>query len=210
MGGDAAHGAAHGSMGHGEVMGSGTNQGSLYEWEDLGVLIPTHLMLFSIAASLFTAVVLRNHASLTEGKSQALLAQLYTSNIALTVLSPAVGPTTYSLRPRLSQTSSKSRLYITLHNAILSNPFSLTVLVFAAALAAASILIPAQQLAPLDKVVALFQSIAMFYIAYPAAVATGKTLLQTAPSSGGTGMAGLKRAIEEVSKLIGYYVALLA
>ena len=68
-------------------------------------------------------------------------------------------------------------------------------------LAAASLLIPAQQLAPLDKVVALLQSIAMFYIAYPAAVATGRVLLQTAPATaemGGGEMNALRRAIEEV------------
>lgn len=63
-------------------------------------------------------------------------------------------------------------------------------------------LIPAQQLAPLDKVVALLESIAMFYIAYPAAVATGKVLLQTAPPVADFGageMNALRRALDEVS-----------
>ncbi|GAA5946896.1 hypothetical protein JCM3775_004171, partial [Rhodotorula graminis] len=39
------------------------------------------------------------------------------------------------------------------------------------------------QLAPLDKVVALLESAAMFYVAQPAASATGHVLLQTSPGS---------------------------
>lgn len=89
-----------------------------------------------------------------------------------------------------------------IHNSILCNPFTLTVLIFASTLSISSLLIPAQQLAPLDKVVALLESIAMFYIAYPAAVTTGKVLLQTAPPGIETldgDMGRLKRVIEEVS-----------
>ena len=58
------------------------------------------------------------------------------------------------------------------------------------------------QLAPLDKVVALLQSIAMFYVAYPAAVATGQILLQTSPPAdeGGTQMRSLMSAIQDVSR----------
>ena len=115
----------------------------------------------------------------------------------------AVGSTTYSLRSRKPAGPNKSRLATTLHNALLANPFSLTVLAFAFALASASLLIPAQQLAPLDKVVALLESIAMFYIAYPAAVATGKVLLQTAPPVADFGAGetnALRRALDEVSQ----------
>jgi hypothetical protein len=148
-------------------------------------MIPTHLLLLSIAACIFTALAAKNHASLTE----------------------AVGPSTYSLRPRISTSSSKSRIATAIHNGILSNPFTLTVLVFATTLAMSSLLIPAQQLAPLDKVVALMESIAMFYVAYPAAVATGKVLLQTAPPGTDTlegDMGKLKRVIEEVGLKIPY------
>ncbi|CAD6565477.1 MAG: hypothetical protein CYPHOPRED_005652 [Cyphobasidiales sp. Tagirdzhanova-0007] len=180
--GDAMHGASHGSMGHGQHMGAESSSGgNVFEWEETGVFIPTRLLTFSIAACLFTAIALQNHSSMTE----------------------AVGPQTYSLRPRLALNSGKSRLYRLAHNALLSNPFSLTVVVFSATLAAASLLIPAQQLAPLDKVVALLESIAMFYVAYPAAVCTGKVLLQTAPlhsegiSSTGD-MANLRRALEDI------------
>lgn len=54
-------------------------------------------------------------------------------------------------------------------------------------------------MAPLDKVVALLESIAMFYIAYPAAEATGKILLQTAPSLEASAMTLMNRGIRNVS-----------
>ena len=162
------------------------------------VSIPTHLLIFSILTCLYTAVVLQNHASLTEGRQGAPFVHVTADDLRI-----AVGSTTYSLRPRKSAGPNKSRLATTLHNALLANPFSLTVLAFAFALASASLIIPAQQLAPLDKVVALLESIAMFYIAYPAAVATGKVLLQTAPPVADFGAGetnALRRALDEVSQ----------
>lgn len=118
-----------------------------------------------------------------------------------TVAHSAVGPSTYSLRPRMPNNNPKTRISTLINNSIFSNPFTLTVMVFSSSLAIASLLIPAQQLAPLDKVVALLQSIAMFYIAYPAAIATGKALLQTAPPTYeyGGAMNNLRRVLEEVS-----------
>lgn len=144
------------------------------------VLIPTQLLVFATLASIFLAIAAKNHSALTE----------------------AVGPATYSLPSRIGISGSKSRVMASLHNSIISNPFTLTVIIFASTLTISSILIPAQQLAPLDKVVALLESIAMFYIAYPAAVTTGKVLLQTAPPGIETldgDMGRLKRVMEEVS-----------
>jgi hypothetical protein len=60
----------------------------------------------------------------------------------------------------------------------------------------ASLTIPGVQLAPLDKVLALLESIAMFYIAYPAAEATGKVLLQTAPPADAATMTALTRTLD--------------
>ena len=155
--------------------------------------------MLSIAACLFTAIALQNHSSLTEGEA----GHCTTFTTAENALRAAVGPQTYSLRPRTSFDKTKSLLLSRIQNSLLSNPFSLTVLAFSVALAAASLLIPAQQLAPLDKVVALLQSIAMFYVAYPAAVCTGKVLLQTAPQSHDSmysfgALAKLRNALEEI------------
>lgn len=80
LSGDASHGAAHGSFGHGEMMstgGSNTSSGTAFEWEDLGVLIPTKLLVASMSACLFAAVALQNHASLTEGASPFRLTSKY-------------------------------------------------------------------------------------------------------------------------------------
>lgn len=55
------------------------------------------------------------------------------------------------------------------------------------------------QLAPLDKILALLESVAMFYIAYPAAEATGKVLLQTAPPAHAKSMEMLRRGLQDVS-----------
>ena len=113
----------------------------------------------------------------------------------------AIGPQTYGLRPRIAS-SGKSRLSSLSSGILLSNPFTLTILAFSIGLGAAGYLIPSQQLAPLDKVVALLQSVAMFYIAYPAAVTTGRTLLQTAPPGveNAGPMASLQRVLEEVRR----------
>jgi hypothetical protein len=143
------------------------------------VVIPTQLLVFAVSACLFLALAAKNHAALTE----------------------AVGPATYSLPSRIGSSNSKSRIMTSIYNCIICNPFTLTVLIFASTLTISSLLIPAQQLAPLDKVVALLESIAMFYIAYPAAVTTGKVLLQTAPPGVETldgDMGRLKRVISEV------------
>lgn len=58
------------------------------------------------------------------------------------------------------------------------------------------------QLAPLDKVVALLQSIAMFYVAYPAAVATGQVLLQTSPPGPSAQMAAIESGVRDVCSFI--------
>jgi hypothetical protein len=58
------------------------------------------------------------------------------------------------------------------------------------------------QLAPLDKIIALLQSVTMFYVAYPAAVATGKVLLQTAPPIESDNMSGLVSRLHEVSNYV--------
>lgn len=54
------------------------------------------------------------------------------------------------------------------------------------------------QLAPLDKVLALLEPIAMFYVAYPAAEATGKVLLQVAPPKEAPAMKALYKGIKDI------------
>lgn len=82
---------------------------------------------------------------------------------------------------------------------LLSNPFSLTVLFFSAALTFASIFMPPFQVAALDKVLAGLESAAMCYVAWPASKALGKVLLQTAPPSYQAQNVQLSHALKRVS-----------
>lgn len=111
------------------------------------------LLASAAALSVVSAILLRTHQGLTD----------------------AVGPSSLSLarpRPRQVEPGLIDKV---------GNPFTLTVLVFSVGLVAASFTIPGPQLAPLDKVLALLQSVAMALVAYPAAKATGECLLQTSP-----------------------------
>jgi hypothetical protein len=85
-----------------------------------------------------TAFFLRNHASLTEGEWEFCLGLSH--KIAFPT---AVGPSTYALRPRPTISRSEQQTFMSAVLSLLSNPFSLLVLVFAFALSTASITIPA-------------------------------------------------------------------
>ena len=101
------------------------------------------------------------------------------------------------------------------------NPFTLTVAGFGIGLFAAATVLPpcvistrsyvslaladkshfpgySAQLSPLDKILSLLISLSMFYIAYPAALSTGKILLQTAPMTEGREARGVRQALEDV------------
>jgi hypothetical protein len=82
---------------------------------------------------------------------------------------------------------------------LLSNPFSLTVLFFTAALTFASIVMPPFQVAALDKVLAGLESAAMIYVAWPASKALGLVLLQTAPPTWQTQSVQLRHTMRTVS-----------
>ncbi|GAA5867096.1 hypothetical protein JCM1840_001482 [Sporobolomyces johnsonii] len=82
-----------------------------------------------------------------------------------------------------------------------TNPFTLTVAVFGAGLFGAATVLPSAQLAPFDKVVALLESLAMFYIAYPAALATGQVLLQTSPPPHSAEARALQQALHDIENL---------
>lgn len=62
-GGHGEHGAAHGTMGHGEAISVAHNSSLDF---DGGIVIPTTLLLLSVAGCVFTAVFLKNHLLLSE------------------------------------------------------------------------------------------------------------------------------------------------
>ncbi|BGP26151.1 hypothetical protein JCM10295v2_005094 [Rhodotorula toruloides] len=66
--------------------------------------------------------------------------------------------------------------------AIRPSILSVTIFLLAFVLLGAAAVLPFAQLAPFDKVLALMESVAIFYIAQPAATSTGQALLQTSSS----------------------------
>ncbi|KAM0751358.1 hypothetical protein T439DRAFT_325505 [Meredithblackwellia eburnea MCA 4105] len=154
--------------GHGGMGHGEGGLGSVSSGVDVTISLPLVLLGLSAFLSFISAAGLRNHQTLTQ----------------------AMGPTSFS-RP-LSKASAPSLIDL------VGNPFTLTVLIFSLGLSTAAYVLPSAQLAPLDKVVALLQSLAMFYVAYPAAVATGQVLLQTSPSSNVGQMKALLSGIRDI------------
>ncbi|ORY73821.1 cation efflux family-domain-containing protein [Leucosporidium creatinivorum] len=135
-----------------------------------GIILPIVLLSLSALFSLISAIALRNHQSLAN----------------------AVAPSGLSLTRSRTRATEPSLL-----DAV-TNPFTATVLVFSVGLVVSAHTIPGIQLAPLDKVVALLQSIAMFYVAYPAAVATGQVLLQTSPPGQSAQMSAIESGVRDI------------
>ena len=193
---DGSHGSGHGGMGHGEGLASSSSSNGFdgYDFKlffssnftevSYRISLPVVLLLLSALFSIISAIAFRNHQKLSE----------------------AVGPS------RLSRATSNFGPL-----EALLNPFTSTILLFSVGLAVSAFTIPGfvflslcslhqlidyirrLQLAPLDKVVALLQSFAMFYIAYPAAVSTGQVLLQTAPPASAKQMGNVSNGLREVS-----------
>lgn len=164
------------------------------------VTLPIALLALSAILSLTSALAFRNHQT----------------------LSATVGPSGLAFSRSKSRSTQASLL------GLVANPFTLTILLFSVGLFLSALTIPGYvsqvlsislkkaenfhclsvQLAPLDKVVALLQSIAMFYIAYPAAVATGQVLLQTSPVSESSQMAAFASGLRDVSTLTNFLTTL--
>ncbi|SCV73910.1 BQ2448_6340 [Microbotryum intermedium] len=177
-----AHGAGHGGMGHGEagagITAPGAHGGSAGVLEE-GIKFPVVLLALSAMLTLLTSAMMSNHYALAQ----------------------AIGPTSSSAamlpsRPRPATTLRSPSIVERV-----MNPFTAMILMFSVGLCAAGLTIPGAQLAPLDKVVALMQSIAMFYVAYPAAVTTGQVLLQTAPDPHSLNSLAVQSAVRDVSHL---------
>ncbi len=134
-----------------------------------GIVMPILLLTLSLAACVFTNVVMGNHAKLVAACG------INTSASGGSASGGARHGRSKSVLERSARLAGP-------FGVLLANPFSLTVLFFSSALLFAGLTLHSLQVAALDKVLALLESFAMFYIAYPASVALGKILLQTAPS----------------------------
>lgn len=154
--------------------------------EHAGIVMPNLLLALSLAACVFSNIVMGNHARLVAACGISTAA----SGGAPGVGGPRHGRSG-SVLMRPSELASPLL-------ALLANPFSLTVLFFSSALLFAGLSMPSIQVAALDKVLAGLESVSMFYVAYPASVALGKVLLQTAPTEASPNKQQLKRALKVV------------
>ena len=174
---------------------TGHEHSHVHNEHSYGLVLPTLLLALSVAACLFSNVVLGNHTR--------LVAACGISTAASGGLGGGQSVTSRSRGNGHGRSGSvlvhpsalASPLLI-----LLANPFSLTVLFFSTTLLFASLTMPAVQVAALDKVLAGLESVSMFYVAYPASVALGRVLLQTAPSSGQAQRVQLDRALRVVSE----------
>ncbi|BGP01724.1 hypothetical protein RTG_01757 [Rhodotorula toruloides ATCC 204091] len=141
------------AAGHGGV-GHGEGLATLNDSHGVGISLPRTALTAAAVLAVALAVLAQNHHGLAAAVRPGILS------------SPT--RTTRSDRPSAFQQA--------------LNPFSMTTLLFAIALLGSAAVLPLAQLAPFDKVLALLESVAIFYIAQPAATSTGQALLQTSSS----------------------------
>ncbi|KAH7106875.1 hypothetical protein BKA62DRAFT_685349 [Auriculariales sp. MPI-PUGE-AT-0066] len=146
-----------------------------YNWNDFGSPFPGVLLTACLGMVVFTASIYSNHARLLDAAGN-------------TVPLPPVDAVIYHLSriPIMNKTplSFLSKRSISLREPWWANPFSLSPALFAAALLASLLFIEQHHHQAVDLVLSGLEAIFMFRIAWPAAVALGTVLLQTAPDRG--------------------------
>lgn len=161
-----------------------------HEEDDVGVHLPKLLLILSSTFCLFSIMVLQNHDKLVAA-------------CGIATSSSDKGSATAHRRVSHGRRNSILVDASTLAGPfihLLANPFSITIVFFCITLTLASIIMPPFQVAALDKVLAGLESVAMLYIAYPASVALGKILLQTAPKSHNTQNVQLMRSLQTIGE----------
>ncbi|KDN52441.1 hypothetical protein K437DRAFT_254218 [Tilletiaria anomala UBC 951] len=144
-----------------------------HEEADVGLVLPTWLLLLATAVCIFSNVVLKNHAKLVAACGISTAA-----SAAQSMYSGGRGGGHHARRTSvLTSPTTIAGPFL----GLFANPFSLTVLFFSASLLFSAVFMPPFQVAALDKVLAGLESLSMFCIAYPASKALGLVLLQTAP-----------------------------
>ncbi|KAK0545117.1 hypothetical protein OC846_005794 [Tilletia horrida] len=159
-----------------------------------GIELPIGLLLAATAACMYANLRLGNHAR--------LMAACGMSTTTSSATSSGLASSTHNRHrsvlfdPALQATRGASALLTTL----LSNPFSLTVLFFSGSLTFASLTMPSFQIAALDKVLAGLESVSMGWLAWPASLALGKVLLQTAPEGLNEQRKRIEKALREIEE----------
>ncbi|GAA6038025.1 hypothetical protein JCM8097_007505 [Rhodosporidiobolus ruineniae] len=151
--------------------GHGEGRALPAEVHDGSIALPHLALLASAFLAAFLAFAARNHQGLSQSLQTPLLS-----------------------RDRDSRSPPSSVLRVL-------NPFTLTLVLFATALLGMGAVLPSTQLPPVDKVLALLESTALFYIASPAAAATGQILLQTSPPPQALEVQALESALSRLEAL---------
>jgi hypothetical protein len=81
---------------------------------------------------------------------------------------------------------------------IFQNPFSITVIACTGSLLFGGLALPPAALPSLDKAVAILETLLTFHVSYPASIAFGQVLLQTAPPERSIQMIALNKSLREV------------
>ncbi|KLO06516.1 hypothetical protein SCHPADRAFT_882816 [Schizopora paradoxa] len=149
-----------------------------------GIQFPVFLFLVTTVSLISTSMFYDNHANLLKTSGHKI-----PSNLLMAYVS--------RLRSSLAKSSHPSPLSI-----VVTNPYTLTPLLFTLAMLIASVLLPTSQHRPFDLFVAALETIITFSIAYPAAVIQGAVLLQTAPGRGlpGGRMEAFLRTMREIER----------
>ncbi|KAI0772889.1 hypothetical protein BD413DRAFT_36411 [Trametes elegans] len=148
-----------------------------------GIDFPVLLLFITFISLLTTAAVFDNHAKLVNTAGNHI-------------------PSLASLLPARSRYRASAFTYPPLLNNLLTNPYSLAPLSFAAAALFTATSVPPRQHRPLDLILAAVEAIVTFKLAYRAAVALGAVLLQTSPARGLAGgrMEAFLRAMREIER----------
>ncbi|GAA5967287.1 hypothetical protein JCM3765_005591 [Sporobolomyces pararoseus] len=164
------HGSGHGAVGHGEGRMGGGGGGTPHSGAIEPIAFPMTVLLLSAILAVLSATCFDTHSELSQA-----------------VQSPS----------DTARNSDKGGLQSRRRIAVF-NPFTMTVAGFGIGLFGAALVLPPAQLSPLDKILSLLVSISMFYIAYPAAQATGKILLQTAPAKETREARGIQQGFKDI------------
>ncbi|KAJ9125411.1 hypothetical protein QFC22_000371 [Naganishia vaughanmartiniae] len=137
------------------------------------------MLLIASVSSIISGAVLQNHAKLVEAVGPLLL----TSSKGVALVTNA-----YKLHPMLGRCFER----------YLDNPFSSAVSACCIAAMLVQAFVPVGQVDLAEKALALAETILAFWLAYPASVAFGKVLLQTAPPQDALQVLAIKKAIREI------------
>ncbi|WFD43057.1 hypothetical protein MPSI1_001709 [Malassezia psittaci] len=162
-----------------------------HEEDREGMTLPIWLLIVSVTMSLFTSVVLRNHARLAAACGMSI-----ENGVGLdgTIARQARHSRHTSVLPM--PTMARGPLY-----EALTNPFSLMILFFGVTITLAVSLLPPTQVASFDKILAGLEGATMLYLSSCALSPLSRVLLQAAPPSKAREVTQIHRALGMVESL---------